>query len=164
MFAKTKFRFGLGLFFLPRRRKSVGSLGLPNFTKQVRPPRPQKKDRCGLAQFGLARDTPTETSAERDAQRITYTSTSTKERKGSAFARSRCARQSTRGVWDVFLLCVRSKLSTARARNCNETTLFNAASCAVLFALCTPHEEMGGEHASIRSPALSENSSVAHHM
>ena len=68
VFAKTKFGFGLGLFFTSRP-KSAGSLGPWVVHKAKLVSKTAGKDRCGLAQFGLSRDTPTEVSAETGAQR-----------------------------------------------------------------------------------------------
>ena len=52
-------------FFLPRSPSPLHLQDLRTFTKQIWPQRPSKIAGVALAQFGLARDTPTETSAER---------------------------------------------------------------------------------------------------
>ena len=86
------------IFFFTPRRKSAGSLGLWVFHKAKLASKTAEKDRCGLAQFGVSRDTPTEVSAETDAQRTDSlrtspcTFTSTKERGASAIVPYHIAR------------------------------------------------------------------------
>lgn len=148
MFAKPEFRFGFIYFFLPRATKSQGYLGLSILTKQILPPRPQKKACLGSLSLVFG-ETPRwkfprkETHSGHDAPRQHR-----KERRASAFTPSHVAWQT------VCVVClVLFPLICATATNCKATGEKSAprlrrAGCRVQRALCTLLEHRGGRQAS----------------
>ena len=121
--------------FFTSKLKSTGSLELLDFHKANLASKTVENRRCGLAQFGLARDTPTETSAER-VTRGQHEPRQPPRRGRRARLRPLVLPGRARvGMWDVFELCVRSKILNATA---NKNFVSNTARCVLRRAVCTP--------------------------